>query len=203
MTTQPLGLVVFIDQSHYLMMQQGSDPPDPSGHDGFEQGTYSWNPATGEFHAQVQVDNNGEWGFSHPRGAATIGVAGDQLTYSEVSDVTVVTTRLAPQPGNPLVGSWVAGPDDGNPGRVVVTVFDNAHYMFAQQGGGGPGGHDGIERGTYTWDQPTGAFTAAVAVDTNGEWGFSDPVGAWTIHATASEITVHDGDGDRIGARVP
>jgi hypothetical protein len=203
-TTQPLVAVVFIDRSHYLLMQQGSDPPDPSGHDGFEQGTYTWNPATGEFQIQIQVDNNGEWGFSNPGGAMTIHLDGDQLTYSDGTS-TSVATRLTAQPGDPLVGSWVAGPDDGSPGLAVLTFFDSAHYMFALQGGGGPGGYSGIERGTYTWDQPTGAFSAAVAVDTNGEWGFSDPTGPITVGVTDTTLTVSivGADGTHTAVRVP
>ena len=30
-----------------------------------------------------------------------------------------------------------------------------------------------MERGRYTWDSQTGAFTSSVITDTNGEWGFS------------------------------
>jgi hypothetical protein len=38
-------------------------------------------------------------------------------------------------------------------------------------------GHPGMERGTYTWDPLTGAFSATALVNTDGAWGFSHPDG--------------------------
>jgi hypothetical protein len=39
----------------------------------------------------------------------------------------------------------------------------------------------GVERGTYLWDQATGAFSVKLAVDTNGESGLSHPKGPMSI----------------------
>jgi hypothetical protein len=151
-----------------------TDPPDPSGQDGFEWGTYSWNETTGAFSVHVLVDNNGEWGFSNPQGAMTIQVDGNQLTYSEQGGVIVSPTRLEPEPTNSLVGSWVAT-SSVSFNLLVITFLDDSHYLLAQQGSDptDPAGHDGIERGTYSWNPANGAFTADVAVDTNGDSGFN------------------------------
>lgn len=60
----------------------------------------------------MQVDDNGDFGFSNePDGIARID--GDRLILGDAEAL-----RLEEQPGNPLVGSWVAGPDDGSPGRA-------------------------------------------------------------------------------------
>ena len=73
---------------------------------------------------------------------------------------------------SPLVGTWYAsGPD----GIFAFTFTDDGQYMMVEDGDPAvnPGGQDGMERGTYTWNAATGAFTWVTTVDTNGEWGLS------------------------------
>ena len=45
-----------------------------------------------------------------------------------------------------------------------------------------PHGFDGFERGTYTWDAKTGAFTSATVQDLNGDIGVSNLNGAFRRH---------------------
>jgi len=61
-----LTTVTFFSNGTYMFAQDGSSISDPTGQDGMERGTYSWNPATGDFSSTCPVvDTNGEWGFSH------------------------------------------------------------------------------------------------------------------------------------------
>jgi hypothetical protein len=46
-----------------------------------------------------------------------------------------------------------------------------------------------MERGTYTWDAGTGAFTATTLVDTNGTAGLSNPTGSVTITVSGDTLT--------------
>ncbi|MBF0227611.1 MAG: hypothetical protein HQK76_19360 [Desulfobacterales bacterium] len=93
-----------------------------------------------------------------------------------------------------LIGSWVSR-DTSSGNTVVITFLDDTHFIFAQDGNNNdPTGHDGIETGTYTWNSTTGAFTANVIVDTNGEWGFSD-MGLMTISVSGNILTLSDNNG--------
>jgi hypothetical protein len=71
-----------------------------------------------------------------------------------------------------LIGSWVAG--DGEDGQVVLTFIDSNHYVIMNdEDDEDDDGQDGVEYGTYTWDNNTGVFVAKTIVDTNGQWGLS------------------------------
>ena len=73
-------------------------------------------------------------------------------------------------------GSWY-GIDQGQAkGEVVFTFFPDGTYFMNDHGihALDPTGQPGIERGTYTWDEATGAFSAVTLVNTDGEWGLSD-----------------------------
>lgn len=64
--------------------------------------------------------------------------------------------------------------------------------MIAIQGDEGKEVCSGIERGVYAWDEGSGAFSAAVAVDTNCAGGFSDIDGDATIHLAADQLAYSD-----------
>jgi Ca2+-binding RTX toxin-like protein len=105
------------------------------------------------------------WGGVWEHGNGTLSAASateSGVTFTEVND-----------PNNPIVGSWVLN-ESGS--KAVVTFLSDGTYLMAEDGDPvlSPGGVDGMERGTYTWDPMTGAFDTVTTVDTNGEWGFSD-----------------------------
>jgi len=190
--TEPVVVVTFLDASHFLYVEEGTQ--DADGDDGLERGTYSWNPLTGELHAQVDYDGNGEWGLSHARGDLRVRVDGNELIYADADG----ETQLVPvqrDSANPLVGSWTSGdPSDPEPLLAVVTFFDESHFLLAQHGGN-PAGSNGIERGTYSWDPATGAFSAIVTVDTNDDSGFSNLVGGETFTVSDPTLTVTNDEG--------
>jgi len=88
------GVIVFLPNGVYFMAEDGDSTPatgDPSGHDGIEHGTYSWNPATGALTSSrtpaPYVDTTGEWGLSHIGASTTFKVSADGLTLT-VTDGT-------------------------------------------------------------------------------------------------------------------
>jgi hypothetical protein len=87
----------------------------------------------------------------------------------------VMFTRMPVNAAIPIVGSWKHMLPRGGHSSVVVTFFESGTYMMAEDGNPNvdPSGNDGMEKGTYTWNSGTGAFTATATVDTNGQWGFS------------------------------
>jgi hypothetical protein len=82
------AVVVFLPNGVYFMAQDGDSTPatgDPSGHDGIEIGTYSWDSATGTMTssrtpAPPYIDTNGEWGLSNITAASTIKVSADSAS---------------------------------------------------------------------------------------------------------------------------
>ena len=71
---------------------------------------------------------------------------------------------------NPLVGSWGWSKTNDT---LVITFLDDSNFVLADNDQADGDGQPGIEVGTYTWNPSTGAFSATVTLDTNGEWGFS------------------------------
>ena len=177
-------VVTFLSNGTYFLAEDGDPIADPSGQDGMERGTYTWNADTDAFSSTTTVDTNGEWGLSHSS-FDEVSVAGDSLTIDDNGDL-IVLTRVT---GDPLAGGWffTAGGEAQSSG--VITFLGDGRYMLAEDGSSvlDPSGQDGVERGTYTWDSGTGDFTADAdeAADTNGEWGFS--------HGSPASISYHNG----------
>jgi hypothetical protein len=78
------AVIVFLPNGVYFMAQDGDSTVatgDPSGHDGIEIGTYSWNAATGVLTSSrtpaPYIDTNGEWGLSHISPTSTFKVSAD------------------------------------------------------------------------------------------------------------------------------
>ncbi|MBU1689569.1 MAG: VPLPA-CTERM sorting domain-containing protein [Gammaproteobacteria bacterium] len=77
------GLVAmtFMSNGTYLMGQDGSSLSDPTGQDGMERGTYTWDSVTGDFRSTCPaVDTNGEWGLSHGKAGGADGCTGTMAT---------------------------------------------------------------------------------------------------------------------------
>jgi hypothetical protein len=88
-----------------------------------------------------------------------------------------------PQPVAPadtsIVGAWkVTDSESGSP-AVVVFMADGTYYFIqpAVQPSE-PNAATGFERGLYTWNGATGAFTVTTLNDTNGDAGLSDNNGS-------------------------
>ena len=74
-----------------------------------------------------------------------------------------------------ILGGWYSTNTGGAQSDVAITFFSDGTYFAAEVGSSisDPNGQDGMERGTYSWDPQTGAFSVITQVDTSGEWGLS------------------------------
>src|SRR5688572_438158 len=68
-----------------------------------------------------------------------------------------------------VFGGWLLPGSD----PVVITLMRNGTFMLAETDEPRPGGQNGMERGTYSIDPSSVAFTVSVLQDTNGDWGLS------------------------------
>jgi hypothetical protein len=94
------------------------------------------------------------------------------------------------------LGSWFAQNIFG-PNFVVFTAMADGTFVISEDGSSDPTGRDGMERGIYTWNPATGAFTATVQVDTNGQNGISHATPPFTaIINPANTLTFTPGGGD-------
>jgi hypothetical protein len=105
------AVITFLADGSYWMAEDGSSVLDPSGQDGMERGTYTWNPLTSAFSSTTLVDTSGQWGLSHS-GLTSIGISGDTMTI----DVGVTLNRVT-SPTSAIVGSWYATPNAPNLAR--------------------------------------------------------------------------------------
>lgn len=87
-----------------------------------------------------------------------------------------------------LLGSWTAQNTFG-PNFIVFTAMADGTFTISEDGTNDPAGRDGMERGTYTWDPTTGAVTATVQVDTNGENGISHTNRPLTATVSGNTLT--------------
>jgi hypothetical protein len=197
-------VVVFLDSGYYFHIVN-DDVYDQL--DGFERGTYSWNPATGAFTATTLYNGDGHLGLSELSGVSGMvaAVNGDTLRV-EIFGEVVTLNRVTGS--SPIVGAWFSGnaavPNDSG----LVVFLQNGNYFEADEGVSSGGGRTGIEHGTYSWNATTGAFTSSRApapyVDTNGTWGLSDSAGQLTVRISADgrTLTATDGSGTLSIARV-
>jgi FG-GAP-like repeat len=202
-TTQPSGwaVLVFFANGYYMHIAP-NDVGDPTSADGFERGQYTWNAATGELVAHTLLDTGGDSGLSGSDGGAPIivTVSGNTANANGVYTFTRVTGLSL------IVGAF--GAANIADGSAALVFLPNGYYVMAQDGdstpAGDPNGHDGMEWGTYTWNPATGAFTATTLVDTNGEWGLSDPQGPQTVTFSSDRrtLTFTDNSGSSSAPRV-
>jgi hypothetical protein len=204
-TKEGASVIVFLANGTYYQIVNAPATDAPTGFDGFERGTYTWDPVTKAFFLTTILDTNGDEGAS--------GISG--VTGITANRLGSIFTAVFPAGGgafsaplvagsSPIVGAWVNGDTTVADSSAIIAFFANGTYLMAQDGPpGDPFGHDGMERGTYTWNEGTGAFTATTLVDTNGEWGLSNPTGgSATVIVSGNTLTYTDGDGPHVFARV-
>ncbi len=172
-----LVVATFFSDGTYTLADDGDSITDPSGTDGMERGTYTWDATTGAFTVTPTVDTDGQWGFSNPPSNMCVQVTGDALSFTTSSvNESVVLTRVA-DVADSIVGSWYLGNTNAPNDLLVFTFFSDGTYTLADDNDPAvdPNGQDGMERGAYTWNSTTGAFTSITTVNTDGQWGISSP----------------------------
>jgi hypothetical protein len=162
----------FLPDGKFAMGQDGDPTSDPSGQDGVEIGTYEFDGTTLSL-PTILEDTNGGWGLSNAGTSLPATVVGDTLTIEGSS----VLTRVA---SSSLVGGYLV---EGTPQFEAIAFLEDQTFMFlhaagvpgdCQSQGQGQGCEAaGIEFGTYTWNDQTGAFTFSALTNTNTTIGLS------------------------------
>jgi len=194
-TSSGTGTFVFLANGVYFHAESENTADSANGQNGMEPGTYTWNPTTGAFSATALVNTNGGWGLSS--GApTTISISGDTLS-AEGSDLTRVTGSSA------IVGAWTYGntssPTTAGTGAFVFLANGVYFHMESENTADSANGQNGMERGTYTWNPTTGAFSATTLINTNGQWGLSNG-SPTTISISGNTLSAEDSTLSRVAA---
>jgi hypothetical protein len=200
------SVFVFLADGHFYMIQNAQAAEAPHGFDGFERGTYTWNPATGALSVALLQDLNGDTGFFANGGGPAgiiIAIDGDTATATVPGEPgAVILNRVAGT--SPIVGAWTSGNAGQSDRSAVLVLLPNGVYFEAEDGDssaatGDPTGHDGIEHGTYSWNPVSGLLTSsrtpAPYTDTNGEWGLSHTGTQLTFRVSADGMTLNGSTG--------
>lgn len=175
-------VVVFRHDGSYFLVDANEENP------GMERGTFEWDKASGTFSANTIVDTNGDAGLSHPNGATSISISGNTLNYTVADEGTFSFDRIV-NTSSPIVGSWII------PGeKFSITFLSDGSYYLSEEANDVPFGHTGIEKGTYTWNATTNAFTATAAIDTNGDVGTNGVPPGVTVTITGNSLVFFDGE---------
>ncbi len=202
-TREGASVVVLLANGTYFQIQDAPAADAPTGVDGFERGTYTWDPVTKALFLTTLIDTNGDEGASNLSGVT--GITANRLgnIFSVVFpggggafSAPLVTGS------SPIVGAWVIGDTTTADSSALVTFYANGTYLQAYDGPAGPGQPKGMERGTYTWDSATGAFTSTTLVDTNGTAGLSNPTGSVTVTVSGDTLTYTNLSGPGTAHRV-
>src|SRR6266508_6979256 len=90
-TIEGASVLVFLANGYYFQIQNAKASEAPSGFDGFERGTYTWNPVTGALTVTTIQHLNGDTGLSGLNGASglTFTVSGDAATVTIPGEGTI------------------------------------------------------------------------------------------------------------------
>lgn len=121
-------------------------------------------------------------------GTGGFGVDGLILSsrMTEFTVFTVLSSNVAP-----IVGAWQFGDGTNNDSGILVFQADGT-YFHAEDGIAESSANDGVERGTYIWDEQTGLIIATPNVDTNGQYGLSHPNGPDSVTVDGDSLVVAD-----------
>jgi hypothetical protein len=148
--------------------------------------------------AEAVPDIRGEYYGSYTTVVTSCSDSASNGTYNAVLEMNIPTqsgnsfsgtaTGTFNIDNSALIGGWFY-----NPGILaesgVLTIIDDTNYMFVVDGEPDDGGGRGMERGTYTWNPTTGAFTATAISKTLGDWGVSS-LGEMTISVNENTLNV-------------
>jgi len=198
------GVLVFQANGVYFHAEDTVATPDWQ--DGVERGTYIWNAETGAFIATANAasDTNGEIGLSHPLGAVTITVSGNTMTFTDDVEGTFTLTRVGFDSANLIEGAWSLTDNKGLITGCLVFLPNNIYFHMeihssnGSNGNSDPNGVTGMERGNYSFNTMTGALVATIAVDTNLQYGLSDPVPNFVVDFYSERVMNINENGEHL-----
>ncbi len=179
------GVLSIIDDTNYFFVVDGE--PDDGGGRGMERGTYTWDSSSGAFTATAISSTCDDWGISGLN--ATVSINGNTLNINDSEEGSFTFTKVSSDT-NSIIGGWIHNPGSLADSGVIIFI-DNTNYFFAVDGEPDDSGGRGMERGTYTWDSSSGAFTVTEISNTCDHWGISD-LNTMTVSIDENTLNLDD-----------
>lgn len=177
--------IIFASDGSYYHAEQG--PSDETGRTGLETGSYTWSLSGSMLVPIPELDQNGEWGLSHPNGLIQVVISGDTLLGHDDGDF--FTLRRVGSTTVPLVGAWRTPVTNG---EAVLVFLPNGDYLHLETAPADDAGQPGFELGDYTWTSATGALSVTTTLDLNGEWGLSHSAAPVTLTVAGNTLTARE-----------
>lgn len=126
------------------------------------------------------------------------------------STIKTILNDKSLTPSTPLLGSWVM--DDANlqyPNKTVAVIsfINNTDFMFVRVGKQPDSTNcsSGVEFGTYSWNQTTGAMDFKATKDGNGDCGVAraDKTQTFTTTIAGNELTLNGGVFKKVAGNYP
>lgn len=166
-------VLFFLPSGEYIHAGTRAESITAPGRMGFERGHYTATN-TRNLYVFPRRDYNAELGIGRLQEstANSFFITGNRLEITSPVGIQWSLTRVIGT--SPVVGGWIQGADSTAEGPFSAIAFlaDNT-YLHVRDGETDDTGHSGIERGTYSWNAATGAFSATAWIDDNGGWGLS------------------------------
>lgn len=198
------GVVVFLSNGYFFHAENADTGAAPTGFNGMERGTYSWNSGTGAMTLATLTDSNGDIGPSSIFSGALFSVSGNTLTITDADGPSTGSSTMSRvSDASTLVGAWSFGdPSVANSGSGVVVFLPNGYFYHAENAdtGAAPTGFNGMERGTYLWTPGSGAMTLSTLTDSNGDIGPSSIFSGALFSVSGNTLTITDADGPSTGS---
>lgn len=72
-------------------------------------------------------------------------------------------------------GAWLFKSADSK-SKVLIYFDDQGNYILGEASPTDDAGSSGIEKGNIQWNASTGKLSPSISIDTNGQWGLSNPI---------------------------
>ena len=119
------------------------------------------------------------------------------LDHAAFTPFTVAAVmQRAPQA---IVGAWQFGNGASDDSGAVVFIANGTYFLMED---GAISEEDGLESGTYTWNEDTGVLTVSATFDNNGDAGLSDPAGTMTVEIDGDSLLFSDNGEETTLSRV-
>ncbi|MEY4568899.1 MAG: hypothetical protein RLZZ398_338 [Verrucomicrobiota bacterium] len=102
-----------------------------------------------------------------------------------IASATLLLPHLALSQSIPEIPAQILSAWKSNSGNALLIFRHDGTYFQVQDDATRPG----MERGTFTWNKATNAFSATTLRDTNGESGLSHPAGATVLSISGNTLT--------------
>lgn len=74
-----------------------------------------------------------------------------------------------------IQGAWLFKNADSS-SKVLIYFDDKGNYILGEASPTDQAGSSGIEKGNIQWNASTGKLSPSISIDTNGQWGLSNPI---------------------------